>query len=405
LGLRGFDGSLQLPSTDWERLIPGSKNYHFLNTFYVPDLVESWTSDVKLDDQGEIVKTNATALEKLKKQRYIPPGARLITGLNAAFPAYITEEKSPNSSGTRLVGTIYLQTFSPAGSEANVIKEFKNTLETLQFYRVNDLVIDLINNGGGSLSLGLQLAQALSNTKIEMPDMQMILSDSWLREFEKMSLDAPSDAEKTLAARVYQQLSEEWGQSQEDITFPKSRLSSPISTEALVPFDLQGNSKLKKRFNTVILVNEMCASMCDIFSAVLQDNDLAKVMGTQTMGAGGNVVSHYYAPNSHFVLRQTESLIIRTGGKNTERGYLENNGVRPDYPMPINEFADRKYRLVRQAAVDRLISPQESALAQEKSAVVQGMDEDEVRVEKRKAEVEKGQGRGQKRAKMGAAAI
>lgn len=158
-----------------------------------------------------------------------------------------------------------------------------------------------------------------------------------------MGRDTPSDAEKTLAKRVLTQFESEMKSGR--------RISSPLSIEALVPFELAPNTSLKNNFKTILLVNEMCASMCDIFSAILQDNNMAEVVGSKTMGAGGNVVSHYQAPNSHMILRQTESLIIRS---NDIRSYIENNGVEPDYPMDVASVANRKYRPVRATALNLL---------------------------------------------------
>lgn len=45
----------------------------------------------------------------------------------------------------------------------------------------------------------------------------------------------------------------------------------------------------------------------------MQENNLAIVEGETTMGAGGNVTEHTYdqAPNGHFTMRQTESLIVK----------------------------------------------------------------------------------------------
>ena len=115
----------------------------------------------------------------------------------------------------------------------------------------------------------------------------------------------------------------------------------------LSPFSIQPNKDLKKPFKIALLVNEMCASMCDIFAGILQDNKMATIFGSRTMGAGGNVVSYNQAPNSHLDLRQTESLIVRKDGS-----YVENNGVTPEKVMEVNTFAKDKYADVVTAAVD-----------------------------------------------------
>ena len=341
LGLRGFDGALKYPLAILEKSLRGGA-FKFLETFYFPNQLESWTTAVGATEDAE------STLAQLKSNRVVPKGARFITEPGATFPAYITEEIIRTLDGgpterKKLVATIYLNTFSPEGKDATrekVMKEFQKTLEDLQFFGVEDLILDTINNGGGSLALGMDLAQALTNRKIEMPSMQFRLSETWLDEFETLSLTAPSDTEKELARRVFTQLKDEDGKGQ--------RLSSPISAESLIPFELAPNTRLKRNFRIVVLVNEMCASMCDIFAGIIQDNRLGYILGSQTMGAGGNVVAHYQAPNSHLVIRQTESLIVRS---NQSRSYIENAGIFPDVLMDVNLDTEEKYKNVHQAAV------------------------------------------------------
>jgi C-terminal processing protease CtpA/Prc len=207
---------------------------------------------------------------------------------------------------------------------------------------VDDVVIDLINNGGGSLRLGMELAQALSNDKVVMSDMQYRLSDSWLDEFQDDSLNGPSDAERELSRRVYEIFKEDQTKG--------LRLSRAMSAETLMPFVLNPNKELERKFNIVLLTNEMCASMCDIFSAILKDNKMAKIVGAKTMGAGGNVVDHEQAPNSHLMVRQTESLMLRRDGT-----YIENNGIEPDVALDVTLSSNENYKAVKEKALDLLI--------------------------------------------------
>jgi hypothetical protein len=64
------------------------------------------------------------------------------------------------------------------------------------------------------------------------------------------------------------------------------------------------------------------------------------------MGGGGNVVQHAQAPNSHLVVAQTESLILRHDGTP-----IENVGVTPDIEMEVNETAAGRYDEVRDKAI------------------------------------------------------
>jgi C-terminal processing protease CtpA/Prc len=329
----GFNGQIEKPVAAVSKVM-NSLRKHFADGFRIVDFVSEW-SPVSADSEEA-----KTPLELLKDQRAVMDKAVYLSE-SKTFPAYIAPKEG------KLIGYIYIDTFSPEADESEVLKEFKSTLEAMQAMGVNDLVIDTINNGGGSLVLGMKMAQLLSNQKIEMPKLQMRLSDSWMDQFQKETMNAESDAEGEYARRILAEM--------ESSKLAGKRLSVPYSAEILAPFSILPNKDLKKPFKVVLLVNEMCASMCDIFAGILQDNKMATIMGSRTMGAGGNVVSYNQAPNSHLDIRQTESLIIRKDGS-----YLENNGVTPEKTMEVNTFAKNKYSEVLVAATDLLVGKAEA---------------------------------------------
>lgn len=355
LGFVGFNGELMSPGLQTELLRRGTERFRAWNTFRFVDNVAGWTSDLAFSgsELGSRASNDATSeakklssVELLKKQRNVPDHAIFLAEAKT-FPVYLTRESLKDKEGkgiagaSKLVATMWLHSFSPEEEEATVMKEVKQTLETLEAFGVEDLVIDLINNGGGSLVLGMQLAQALSPEKIAMSEIQYRLSDAWLDDFENMSTLGHSDAERELFRRVLGALDEDRAQG--------ARLSRRFPSESLAPFQILPNGDLAKKLNVVLLVNEMCASMCDIFTAMLKDNGMATVVGTQTMGAGGNVVEHSQAPNSHLILRQTESLILRKDGS-----FIENNGILPDVAMAVNESVDQKYSPVLEKGIELL---------------------------------------------------
>jgi C-terminal processing protease CtpA/Prc len=343
--LAGFSDQAKVKPGVIDQLLRTSKDYQFYKSFVYVDKSPTWGSAMVAETLQQSFATPPTSVEKLKMKRFVPASAVFVNA-NAVYPTYVTGEKVFGVDGkatgeTKLVATMYLDTFSPSGAEPAVLKEVSDTLYALQTLGVKDLVIDMIDNGGGSLSLGLQMAQLFSNQRIIMPEMQFKLSNTWIDEFESGSIKGGNDAERELFRRVYDGLSKDLESG--------LNLSSKWSTEALMPFAVKPNDRLKNSMNVVLLVNEMCASMCDIFSAVMQDNKLATVVGAQTMGAGGNVVMHGEAPNSHMWVSQTESLILRKDGS-----YIENNGIKPDVALPVNEFSDMRYMPVRAVAVQLL---------------------------------------------------
>jgi C-terminal processing protease CtpA/Prc len=339
----GFNGRIEKPVATIAKVMNNLRK-HFADGFRMVDFVSEWTPVA----DTAVAKT---PLELLKEERSIMSKAVYLSE-SKTFPAYIAPKKVYDSAGketeiTKLIGYVYVDTFSPESDEEEVLKEFKATLDAMQSMGVSDLVIDTINNGGGSLVLGMKMAQMLSSDKIEMPKMQFRLSDSWMDQFHTESLNASSDAEGEYARRILAEM--------ELAKKAGKRLSEPYSAEILAPFSIQPNKDMKKPFKIVLLINEMCASMCDIFAGILQDNKMATVMGTRSMGAGGNVVNYNQAPNSHLDIRQTESLILRMDGS-----YIENNGVTPDKAIVVTESAKDKYSDVLTAATNLLIGKPET---------------------------------------------
>lgn len=327
----GFDGRIELPVMNAETI--SRKFRKSVNeSFRMIDAFAGWQFLSADAEKAE----NPTPEMLMREQRFVPEDAVFLNHAKV-YPAYVSRE------GGTLVGTIYLDTFSPLETPVKTLAEFKATLASFQLLGVENVVLDLLNNGGGQLALGMQLAQALTNEKIELPKIQLRTSDSWMDQFELDAMNAKNDAERELSRRILADLS---GSRRSG-----GRLSPVYSADILAPFTVKPNEKMVKKMKYAVLINEMCASMCDIFSANLQDNKLATIVGTRSMGAGGNVVGYNQAPNSHFDVRQTESLIVRKDGS-----YVENVGTTPDVVVPVANFAGTKYKEVRDAAVKALLT-------------------------------------------------
>jgi len=294
--------------------------------------IAGWTTDLSK------VTFNSNK-DKLAKLRALPEGAVMIDE-SATYPAYVFPVDVVENK-TVLMGYILVDTFSPNGEP---IAELKLTLTKMQKLGVQDLVIDTINNGGGSLVLLMQMAQVLSNKLVVQPTLQIGLNEGWIDSIENAAFSAPSDAEKVLYKRLLGEMLAFKAQGLR-IT-PKE---SAYSLNVLVPWSIKPNKELKKDFNIVLLVNEMCASACDIFAGILQDNKMATLVGERSMGAGGNVVNYWQAPNTNMDIRQTESLLVRTTGE-----YIENVGVTPEVKMTVSESASANYEPLRAKAVELL---------------------------------------------------
>jgi C-terminal processing protease CtpA/Prc len=308
-------------------------------------------------------------MEKLKAERAIPDGAISIEEAKT-FPAYVyaMDVKDANGKvrGKKRVGYVRIAEFDAPMGEDNAVNELRSTLKKFKQFGVSNVIVDTIDNPGGSLSLLAKVAQAFSDKPVKQPDMRFGLNDNWLLELQKSAIGLNnSDEQRERARRIYEKLRAEKNEGK--------RLSSIYNVSDIVTDKNPPNEGV--HFNKiVVLVSEMNASCGDIFPAIMQDNGLAVIAGTNTMGAGGNVVDHTndQAPNGHFAVRQTESLIVRKDGS-----YLENNGVKPDIEFDVNAAMADKYRdaLSKAEAIiaDKSIVPK--ALAERRKALAEDADE------------------------------
>lgn len=367
MGYNAATGQYSVIPSFFKALDRKQEGFNFLKTFSFIDTAPIWSSKSLekwlLESQfgrdalkKQILANKSAAVseeqafknyfwDEMLKERTLPTQYVRVNEAGV-YPAYITPVQVKGADGKpigfqKVVGYIYLDTFSPNDDDDKVIATVDATLAKFKELGVRDVIVDMINNGGGSLVLGSRLAQVFSPTKITLPAMQFRLSETWLDDFEGAALSGASDPERLLARKVLDVLKEDKAKG--------LRLSRGINSETLMPWAIKGNSTTLATggFNTILLVNEMCASMCDIFSGIMKDNNLATIVGLNTMGAGGNVVMHMSAPNSGFIVNQTESLIVRKDGS-----YVENNGVAPDVKFDTITDSATKFTGARTKALE-----------------------------------------------------
>lgn len=221
----------------------------------------------------------------------------------------------------------YLQIKSfPADDK--ILMEWYRAITAIEDKGIKSVIIDMIDNGGGSLVHGMRMANMLRKQALAFPSMQVRLNNNWMNTFRSQAAFSESAYQKTIAARVVKQM--------EADKKAGKLLSRPISVTVMDPFFLQNPTiGLSDDVKVVLLVNEMCVSMCDIFASVFQENEMGAVIGQRTMGGGGNVVQHGLSPISKMGMALTESLIVSSKGK-----YLEDAGVTPD--ILVDMVGDRE---------------------------------------------------------------
>jgi len=199
-----------------------------------------------------------------------------VEGMQSTMPAVFDAQPVDTQAGR--FGYIRVRTFMVDDPGA-FVDEFVRLVENEAFPQ-NGLIIDLRDNGGGLIFAGEQLLQILTPRTIEPERMQFINTPLSLRLCEiQSSLRASLNFEPWV--KSIQRAIEETG-STFSASFPVS-----LSTAC--------NAIGQRYYGPVVLiVNALCYSTTDIFTAGFQDHRIGKILGTSgNTGAGGaNVFTH-----------------------------------------------------------------------------------------------------------------
>ncbi len=230
-------------------------------------------------------------------------------------------------------------------AEDKILTEWYRMITAIEDKGIKALIIDLVDNGGGSLVHGMRMLNMTRQKPLKYPSMQVRLNNNWVNTFKSQAAFSENDYQKAIAGRVVSQL--------EDDMAAGKKLSRPISITVMDPFFLQNPTiGLSDDVKIAILVNEMCVSMCDIFASGFQENQMGLVVGQRTMGGGGNVVQHGLSPVSKIGMALTESLIITSGGQ-----YIEDAGVTPDTLVDMVGDREKGFPVAFKAAYDYIMGP------------------------------------------------
>lgn len=244
------------------------------------------------------------------------------------FDAYIFETPTGKD-----VGYIRLPHYS--GDEEEM-EEFGEIINFLQEH-TDALVIDQINNPGGSLFYLYGLASSLTDKRLEPPKHRIVLTQeevhmavSMLPSLEEIEDDFSAQCVlgETLAGYV---VDYEFAEHMKDFChfLIDQWHAGKLYTD---PTHLFGVRQIKPhpyyRYTKPILLltNSLDFSAADFFPAIMQDNKRAVILGSRTAGAGGYVLASTFPNHSgidQFIM--TGSLAERVNHKP-----IENLGVQPD---------------------------------------------------------------------------
>ena len=262
------------------------------------------------------------------KKSYVPKLGKVIWENDAdkKFHAYIFRSEHG------LVGFIRIPTYGAGEEHAAEFLEIIKKMEE----QTDALVIDQVNNPGGSVFYLYALAAMLTDRPLATPlhrvtitqeDVQSAVEDLEKLEKVKSEEDAQKELGETLGgypvsyevAQFFKEnarfILEQWQSG--------VRLSTPyyLGIDKILPHPKGHYSK-----PILVLINESDFSGGDFFPAILQDNERATLMGVRTAGAGGYVKSISF-PN---LLGLAGFSVTGSLAERVDKNPIENLGVKPD---------------------------------------------------------------------------
>jgi hypothetical protein len=211
---------------------------------------------------------------------------------------------------------------------AKLIAHFENETEAL--------VIDQVNNPGGSMFQMYAILSCLTDRPLTLPKHQLSLNEddaamaSDTIELAEAGEAVPSDERPSPAWVAYSRfvLSE--------IEAGRRRLTNPTYLFGVTEIRPKQNHYTKRIF---VLINELDFSAAEFFAAILQDNKRARLFGCKTAGAGGCVRRLTDLPGIQKFgidyIEITWTIAWRTNGQP-----IEGKGVQPDvsYSVTAEDF-------------------------------------------------------------------
>lgn len=253
-----------------------------------------------------------------------------------AFHAYLYKDDDG-----KMIGYIRIPSYSPAGGTVKAVADFAQIIPHLEA-NADKLVIDQVNNPGGSVFYLYALVSMLNDQPVSTPRHRMAISQADVLEAlqnldQLKNINTEEDVQKNLPANMFGgypvtlqlvRFIQSYSQFYVDEWAAGRKLTNPYWIAGV---DHINPAAIRFTKPILLLVNELDFSGGDFFPTIMQDNKRVTVMGTRTAGAGGYVID-VSIPNNVGIssFRITESIAERISGQP-----IENLGVTPDVPYTI----------------------------------------------------------------------
>lgn len=271
------------------------------------------------------------------RESYVPTLGKKIWESNpdSQFYSYLFETPEGKRIG-------YVRIPHYTGEDEQVL-QFKEIIEILE-PNSEALIVDQVNNPGGSMFYMYSLASLLTDRPLTVPKHRISLTQKeiafavdTLPIFESITT---IDEAKTVIGETFdgnpvtlktvqqfmayfQFILDEWSAG--------NTFTSPVYLWGMGEIDPYPSVHYTKPI--LVLINQMDISCGDFFPAILQDNKRARLFGTRTAGAGGFVLAMEY-PNFFGIesFHYTGSIAQRV-----DDNPIENLGVKPDVEYTLTE--------------------------------------------------------------------
>jgi len=270
------------------------------------------------------------------KKSFVPDfGARIWEApADNTFDAYIFM----NEAG-KLIGVVRIPTYVP-GDYNKASLDFKTILKKFSA-QASGLIIDQLNNGGGSVYYLYGLIAMLTDQALSTPKHRVTISHSLVMEahttLEKLkNVTDDASAKKALESELHghngtlqvAQFIREYSL----FIIEQWKLGKTLSEPVQLGIDfINPHPEVQFTKPIVVMVNELDFSGGDFFPAILQDNKRAVIVGTRTSGAGGYVNEVKIDSKFGFeVITFTGSIAERVN-----KQPIENLGITPDHVIPM----------------------------------------------------------------------
>lgn len=295
----------------------------------------SWDQDLDLEPS---VDAPANGFTIGGRTSFVPALGQIIWETNdtETFRAYIYR----HASG-KLIGYIRIAHYSV---DTPVFEEFKKLIARMKD-TTDALVIDEVNNPGGSVFYVMALMSVLSDQPIQVPSHQVTLWPEMVSEIGDLqrklsSVKSDEEARKALGQDKLNGYAVDYQLAQGILDYARTLQSEWAAGHKLTKsLDLYGVQKVNPDRDVnytkpiLVLINELDFSGGDFFPAILQDNKRAKIFGARTSGAGGYVIGVSMPSALGLKAFQfTGSIAKRLDGNP-----IENLGVTPDIPYNFTE--------------------------------------------------------------------